>query len=743
MAQSGSNSSGIYVVRSGDSVRSIAAALGIPAMELCRVNGLQPGAALKPGQKLRLPQLSRPDGTAPPPPDRSAAMGATQTIDLRHMQTQLIQLPKLASPRPAQGSPLSPEDTAAASVHAARMAKRSRLDPRDIAAQPPARTGDLAGDSSEIRLINPFSAPPRSRPPAERQRPPAASEPPATPAGGAPAAAEDEGRREPRPGSRLTGRRRQKAGLPGATDVLKKPMLLDPAHSRDAARTPALPDPGAEADDSFRHLDERGAGGRGGSDQFRSLSGRPAGASGGDQFRMAGTGAAVAGGDRFSSGARPLGEDESDSFRRYFVTDPDADETAEDAGESPLSGDSPLRRDQLRIGDTRLALPSSLMTQSLNDPKSTDELFRRAVEGAIEPGKNARIVLGPGLPGPETSLRELDGFESEPVRLDVLRGRDGRLLAQLAFQGYSPRWAPVQLSEAYQFNPDHPGDLTRLFLLLSRPQPLQFLEKLRLVRREAELGALPPRGEDCFAFGLHSGRSAAPGAWPLRWLDALQPAAGAIRAWEEARADQIGLVQYVPLSGGLARACAEPFAGRSLDSPGPSELRTLWHGLVAGSFDAAQARFLHELAGHFEPDERMVAIRWVHAATAAPCIEVRLVLSETWSRRVRLNEPFRAPAGTRLEICWSAGSPRWTQRPRAVDALWRTLAGQSDANELQMSETFAASFFRQGTLSLWHHAAGRKPFAEFARSLLAEARTRGESAGQSQGRAPSQLFSAL
>ena len=67
----------------------------------------------------------------------------------------------------------------------------------------------------------------------------------------------------------------------------------------------------------------------------------------------------------------------------------------------------------------------------------------------------------------------------------------------------------------------------------------------------------------------------------------------------------------------------------------------------------------------------------------------------------------------------------------------------SAAAEAQSADNFAASFFKQSTLTVHHHAPGRKPFAEFARGLLAEMRVKGELAGQSQGRPPSQLWSAV
>jgi LysM repeat protein len=87
--------SGVYVVRPGDTVRSVAGALGVPAMELCRVNGLRPGDQLKPGQKLKLPRLQKVEQTQNlwTSADKTPAQGFEP---LRHIQTQMIQLPRFA-----------------------------------------------------------------------------------------------------------------------------------------------------------------------------------------------------------------------------------------------------------------------------------------------------------------------------------------------------------------------------------------------------------------------------------------------------------------------------------------------------------------------------------------------------------------------------------------------------------------------------------------------------------------------
>jgi hypothetical protein len=408
----------------------------------------------------------------------------------------------------------------------------------------------------------------------------------------------------------------------------------------------------------------------------------------------------------------------------------------------PDSDGSTLRKDQIRIGDKRVALPASLMTQSLADSSRTDPVFASALEGAVEPGRTVKIELGPGLSGPEPAFRELEGMALRVDRIEILRSKDSRYLTQLAWRGSSPAWPEISISEAYQLNPDNAGDLTRLFMLLSRPQPIEFLENLRVVRRELELGPLPKPIDACLAFGLTTPRAANGTKLLGQWMAELAPKAGGIRAWEDGRTDQLGVMEVAPIAAGLEPALAERAAGRSLATAGPSAVSGIWNVLIVKALKAGQAAFLDQLAGPFGDDERMLGIGWVHLGSGAPKIEIKLVLSETWSKRVKLAEPFAAPAGTRLEICWSAASPKWTQRPKAVEALWKTMQG-SAAAEAPLADNFAASFFKQSTLTVHHHAAGRKPFAEFARGLLAEMRVKGEAGGQSQGRPPAQLWSSL
>jgi Flp pilus assembly protein TadG len=139
----------------------------------------------------------------------------------------------------------------------------------------------------------------------------------------------------------------------------------------------------------------------------------------------------------------------------------------------------------------------------------------------------------------------------------------------------------------------------------------------------------------------------------------------------------------------------------------------------------------------------MLCLGWAHRPGGQPCIEVRLALAESWAKRVRLADSITAAAGTRLELTWSAGSAKWTQRPKAVEALWKTLDGSVAPAELQLAETFAASYFKQSTLTVTAHAASRKPFADFARALLTENRLKGEPAGQAQGCPPSRLWTKL
>jgi LysM repeat protein len=786
--------SGVYVVRPGDTVRSVATSLGVPAMELCRVNGLRPGDQLKPGQKLRLPRLQKVEPTQNlwQGGDKTPAQGFDS---LRHMQTQLIQLPKFGQPKKPDSKPEpppaltheDPNDKAQATALQAKMAKKKRLfDKEAQEAKPGAREqrlsqeaafqakrlSDKLSDSGEIKLINPFGDAPGS---AKRNEPfeafevfeaPELAEPPepAAPAASAqqeappppppePGDATDPliaGKKETPASTRLFARRRQKSLLSGNTETLKKMSLADQGQGREATRIISLSDVSAalEGGDAFKHLDETSVSAKAGQDQFKSLSSR-GGASGGvpDSFKMAGSGGAARDStDRFSAGKKGLADSDGDVFRRYRTSEAEDGQASADGETEELetaSEDAPLRKDQIRIGERRLALPSSLLTQSLGDPGRTDPIFANALEGAIEPGRTARVELGPGLTGPEPSLRELEGLECKPERIEILRSKDNRYLTQLALRGSSTRWPELAFSETYQFNPDNPDDLTRMFMLLSRPQPVEFLEKLRVVRREFDLGPIPPSRDACLAFGLQTARGSFGPRSLARWLEVLAPQDGAVRAWEEARSDVFGMVHLLPVGNALDKAVAGPFAQISLAQPGPSALQAVWHALIARSWTSGRAAFLDELAGPFPPEERMLAIGWAHLSSGTPKIEMRLVLSESWANRIQLPPPLQAPPNTRIELCWSAGSPKWTQRPKAVEALWKTLEGSVAPAELQLAETFAASFFKQSTLTLTQHAVTRKAFADFSRALLAENRIKGEAAGQAQGRPPSQLWTRL
>lgn len=772
---------GVYVVRPGDTVRSVATNLGVPAMELCRVNGLRPGDQLKPGQKLRLPRLQKVEPTQNlwQGGDKTPAQGFES---LRHMQTQLIQLPKFGISKKQDLTTTEipkvedADDKARAAALQAKMAKKKKLlekessesksTPRDIrlrqeAALQAKRLGDKLNDTGDFKLVDPFAetAPRPATPaheaprPAEAERklpPPPPTPPPPPPPSLEPGDSTDPGlgpKKEPPLSTRLFARRRQKGGVgPGNTETVRKTMLFEPAAGREATRILSLSDVAAALDtgDAFRHLDEGAGAAKGGKDQFKSLASKGgSGSDATDSFKMAGSGAQVAGGDRFNTGKKSGGESEDDVFKRYRTLE-GADPSDPGSGEDLATGaDQALRKDQIRIGDRRLALPSSLMTQSMAEPGRTDSVFAKALEGAVEPGKSARIELGPGLQGPEPILREIEGIKAQVERLEILRSKDSRYLTQLSLRGASSRWPELSIAETYQFNPEQAGDLTRMFMLLSRPQPMEFLERLRVVKREFELGPLPARGEACLAFGLQTARGGNGPRTFLRWLEEIAPQSGGLRAWEEARGDLLGILQLLPAGADLDKALAARIAQRSLTTPGPSPVQAVWHALFARSWRAAQAKFLDELAGPFPAEERVLSIGWAHLPSGPPKIEIRLVLAETWSKRVLFAEPFQPPAGTRIEICWSAGSPKWTQRPKAVEALWKAVQGSVVPAELQLAETFAASFFKQGTLTMQHHAAGRKPFPDFARALLTENRLKGELSGQSQGRSPSQLWTTV
>jgi hypothetical protein len=777
--------SGVYLVRPGDTVRSVATKLGVPAMELCRVNGLRPGDQLKPGQKLRLPRLQKVE------PTQNLWQGGEKTPNqgfetLRHMQTQLIQLPKFGPPKKpdSKTEPLpelpalaeDADDRARAAAMQARMAKKKRLSSKEAdgkaaqreqrmsqeAALQAKRLSDKLTETGEFKLINPFGEPPAAKSaPAEAPQAEEAvkdltpalepgvqpTSPPLEP-GDATEPLLIGGKKEPPPSTRLFARRRQKGLMSGNTEAVKKMTLVEPG--RESTRILSLSDVQAALDrsDAFKHLDESSATAKGGQDQFKSLGSRSgSGRDATDSFKMAGTaGAARDASDRYSSGKRALADSEGDVFRRYRPA-----EEAPAAGQPDLAeeepgpglDDSPLRKDQIRIGEMRLALPASLLTQSLGDPGRTDPIFGKALEGAIEPSRTARVVLGPGLAGPEPAMRDLEGLALQLEKIEILRSKENRYLVQIALRGSSARWPELAFAETYQFNPELAGDLTRMFLLLSRPQPVEFLEKLRVVRREADLGPLPAVRDTCLGFGLQAGRGASGPRTLGQWLEELSPQDGGLRAWEEVRADTLGLVQLIPASTGIERTLAERSAQCTLAAAGPSPVQAVWHSMLARSWQSGQAAFLDELAGPFPPEERMLALGWAHLPSGPPKIEVRLVLSEAWSKRIRLAQPFQAPPNTRLEWCWSAGSPKWTQRPKAVEALWKTLDGSVAPAELQLAETFAASFLKQGSLTLTHHAVSRKSFADFARAMLTENRIKGETLSQAQGRPPSQLWTPL
>ncbi len=664
----------IYRVRPGDEIRTIAQRLGVPVMALCRENRIRPGDELQAGQALRVPS-------------RKARRGAGQEKATG----------KPPSARPKKGKLREPD----------------LIDPFAHAMLGPGPSPAVKRPETTIPPLPSRS----SRPPSQGQTGQNASSVQVP---------------LPRGERGLLSRRRRQGmhpragGSPGAGKMFGSTQTWEPTQML------RLSDLAADGDDSFRRLDEKGKriAGKEDTDLFKSLGAAVEASDASDSFRLASTDPDPHDGtDKFTdpSGEKPPSE--GDLFRRYrSPTDRPGQEkndgspgdacAASSGGERAVADE--LRASEIKIGSLRVAVPSSLLTRGLTDPSRSDPIFASALESGIQEGRTLKVTLGPDLHGPQSTFRELGQLEERLDRLEIRRSRKGHVLALSKMKGTSPLWGNVRITESYQFIPSKSGDLTRLMLYLARPQPAEFLENLKLIKRELLLRHKVPIGRSALISGFRL-----PGKWKkacilVDWLKQLEGTAGSLTCSQDARAPGWKVVQEVDTAVGIHEAMAGLMApGESFAGP-RGQSGEVWNHFLVPEWGKGGAGFLGPLAGPVPDEHRALCIGWAIDATEEARLQFRVLLGNRWATSVLSLYSDDPGAGEIVEAVWTVSSRKWIHRPRVVEVLWETATGDAPDKTRQMAETFADSFYRHAEFVLLAHVQRRRIFQEAARLVLRE-----------------------